>query len=408
MKFIMMMAAAAMAVLIGKVEGSSHLNLRQEKQRKLPVNDAGCSCETETPYPFVADGGEFETSIEVGCVGVSEGVSEVGSYLQICFDIGDLTPNDQGDDSSPTLVTKLNLAAGCSVSDIPQKNGNPIVGKFDLEFVYAEGTDSACEKISKPNCDYPIVAVHADVEKLGMADFLDVAFPVDVNFMVTTDPGSDVNASYFDTLFNGGLLDGQLLNGYCVDTGRTIQLNSWYTGVAYIDDLPGGSIDKPDNLDLVAWLINNYDEGTTYISPGTDIFSITCGKTLSFPGSYAMTSGTMQRAIWYLIDDNQSTSGLGAYNQDWACYLADEAFENGNGFVPGCGHVFPLILVPNTNAQRTIGQTTIVELGVPCETIGETAWAAMPLNGDLDYGLDFPGKNWATYIKYDSINCPSE
>ena len=50
-----------------------------------------------------------------------------------------------------------------------------------------------------------------------------------------------------------------------------------------------------------------------------------------------------------------------------------------------------VILAPVNGQQVIIAQVTLIEVGVPCETIDETAWGE---------GLEFPGKNWAMYFEY--------
>lgn len=342
-------------------------------------------------YPLIAGGGNG-VGTKVGNVAIHD----EGSTLELKLSItDDLTPGDTSDDSSPTKIYQIHAEANCQLSDFPlTKKGSPKNGQFELNIPYADGVSSDTVHIPKPDCGGAeiLIAVHTEVKKLGGLDAFNDIFPVPVEFTITLDTGSNEGASYWDTTFVGdSVLSGETIDGYCIDVSHSIGFGP-HTGKAYnyLDAaLEDTNIDMPENMDLVAWAINNFFPGEIYTA---DVNGDGTAE------SYTMTSGTLQRAIWYLIDDIQSTAGLGSYNDDWAAHIADLATEH-EGYEPGCGDLVPVVIVPDSGSrQHTTIQTTFAAVDFPCYSIGETAWAAMP--GMTELGFQFAGNNWATYLTF--------
>jgi hypothetical protein len=303
-----------------------------------------------------------------------------GEYLYVKYVIdADLTPDDPSDDGVPTLITETHLQVATSLDGIPQKKDNPIPGHFD----YSTELDPG---VTEYTYEIPLtwdagtelyIAAHAVVQKLGGLEGLELALPGSVTMKVKYPTTG--GPSYFPetTVTGGTILDG-VYEGWCADTDNVIYQNTNYTANVYssYEDLPAGLIEYPENLDLVNWIINQGFVGQP--SPGCS-------------GSY--TYGDVQRAIWALIEDNQSTSGLGPWSPCRVNEILAAADASGEGFQPGCDQVVAVILVPVTGGavQIVAAQATFIEVGVPCYTIDETAWGA---------GIEFPGKNWATYFTY--------
>lgn len=282
-------------------------------------------------------------------------------------------------------LTETHVHVATSLEGIPQKNGNPIPGKFD----YMGEHDCVYEVIYEIPLDWDCneeiyIASHAVVKKeTDLADFpgLEAALPDQVT-MIVTHPGTGFGApSYFDATISGGtVLDGRYDN-YCIDTDHTISPGTSYTANVYSSYglLPDGLVEYPENLDLVNWIINQGFVGQSAPSPCTGVY----------------TYGDVQRAIWALVEDEQSTSGLGSWSQCRVDAILAAAYANGEGFIPGCGDQVAVILVPVDESQITIAQVTFIQVGVPCLYIEETAWRGC---------YEFPGKNWALYSTYE-INC---
>jgi hypothetical protein len=227
--------------------------------------------------------------------------------------------------------------------------------------------------------DCPIFAAHAVVERVvGYEPDLDglaAALP-DTVTLKTQFPGGD---SYFNTtVTNGGVLDG-IYDGWCVDTDRTINPGTSYTAEVYssYETLPDGVVEFPENLDLVNYIIN---QGWV-------------GQTSGCGGAY--TYGDVQRAIWTLVDDANSTAGLGSWSQCRVDEILADAYANGEGYVPGgaddCGFVAVILRPISANAQITIAQVTLAALPGTCIEIteDETAWGFGPCQLDKGWGWSF-------------------
>jgi hypothetical protein len=324
---------------------------------------------------LIADGGSPDTAFKVGEVKVWN--DETNLYIEYVV-------TEPG-----WCLVQTHLHAATSPGEIPQtKKGNPKVGQFEYSseypfepceqspapYVIPLGDWAAGEKLS--------IAAHAKVQTIvgweSDLDGFEAALPDQVTMRVVH-PGGD---SYFNvTITNGGDLNGTY-DDWCVDTDHTISPNRNYTADVYssYETLPDGLVEYPENLDLINWIINQNFVGQPSV----------CG------GNY--TYGDVQRAIWELIEDEQSNSGLGSWSQCRVDEIVNAAQLNGGSFEPGCGDVVAVILVPVDGSQLTIAQVTFADVDVPCIPIyrDETAWG-----GDyFDEPLEFPGDSWAMYFEY--------
>jgi hypothetical protein len=324
---------------------------------------------------LIADGGE--TAVDVGEVQVWND----GDYLYVKYIVdADLTPGDASDDGVPTLIYQTHLAVESDLESIPQtKKGNPIPGQFEYSTIHDPGVSEFTYQIPlewDPDTEL-YIAAHAVVKKLGGLTGLELALPDNVTMKVAY-PYSGGPAYFPTTTISGGTTVYGTYYGWCVDTDRTIGNNTDYTANVYssYESLPTGLVEYPENLDLVNWILNQNYVGQT--SPG---------------GYGTYTYGDVQRAIWTLVEDQNSTAGLGPWNQNRVNEILAAAQANGEGFEPGCGEVVAVILVPVTDdgapQQIIIAQVTLIQVGVPCEEITETAWGG---------GTTFGGKQWGTYF----------
>jgi hypothetical protein len=82
------------------------------------------------------------------------------------------------------------------------------------------------------------------------------------------------------------------------------------------------------------------------------------------------TGGDIQRAIWTLIENANSTSGLGSYSQCRVNEIIAAADAGGDGFEPGCDEYVALIQNPCGNAQSGTAaafQITMSQIVLDCE-----------------------------------------
>jgi hypothetical protein len=128
----------------------------------------------------------------------------------------------------------------------------------------------------------------------------------------------------FDFHNNSGLYAGMYAYGWCVDVDRAIYCNTEFQVDSYSSydyyHMPEGAVDKPQNLDLVNWLINTYHHADP----------------IDIPGCYTGQLGweEYQEAVWTLID-HYGALDVGAMK----CvvdYLVAQAEAEGNGFQVSC------------------------------------------------------------------------
>jgi hypothetical protein len=160
---------------------------------------------------------------------------------------------------------------------------------------------------------------------------------------VTINPTYHGGDSYFNTtLSNAGGIDGTY-DGWCVDVDHGISPGNNYSRVnvysSYDPNLPALQ-DHPDKLPLVNYIINQ-----------------------DYPDN-GYTFGDVQRAIWTLIDNRVSTSGLRTWSQDRVNEILADAQANGQGYIPGCNDDVAIIVQPVSRSGETEAQITIVEIPV--------------------------------------------
>ena len=268
------------------------------------------------------------------------------------------------------LISETHLSIETDVASIPQKNGNPIPGKFEyssehdppvVEFTYAIPNTWDID-------DDLFIAAHAVVCSSG---FLNIELTLPDQVYVKVKGAENGDPAYFPevTITGGTNLDGVHL-GWCADTDLGITADTYYLAKVYssYESLPAGKVEYPENLDLVNWILNQDYVGQSSPSGGT------------------YTYGDVQRAIWALIDDTQSPWGLGSWSQARVDEILAAAAAAGEGFVPGCGEVVAIILNPVGEAAQAV----IITIPVPCPGC-ETAWGNGP---------GFSGRNWAMYFEY--------
>ncbi|UCD52870.1 MAG: hypothetical protein JSW27_09565 [Phycisphaerales bacterium] len=336
--------------------------------------------------PFITDltagGGNPESAIDVGDVEVWNDGDDL--FVRYVLD----NPVDPDDPQvGQWCLSQTHLAAEQVLADVPQtKNNSPIPGLFPYG-------DEILP--SDPEATYAIldawaagtelyIAAHAEVQEIigfesDVVGFND-ALPDQVTMSVEYPYGG--GPAYFPTttVTGGTSLDGTYL-GWCVDTDNVIYQNTPYTVNVYssYETLPDGLIEYPENLDKVNYIINQGYVGQP---------SPTCG------GNY--TYGDVQRAIWALVEDNLSTSGLGPWSQCRVDEILAAASANGEGYVPPCGGVFAVILAAVSGQQVVIAQVTTIEVEVPCVPVfdDETAW------GGPYPETRFNDKDWSIYFTY--------
>lgn len=294
-------------------------------------------------------------------------------------DAGTVTVHKEGENLLVTYQTsgdwrlsEVHLEIRGSLAAIPQKNGNPIPGKFTYKAV----VDTSTHTFSIPCADLPqgelYIAAHGVVGE-GSGDTTEE--PCDAELLLPSGyvqacfefPGTDAFANV--TLSNAGDLDGTH-GAWCVDMERGMgDCNVDVMLVSTLDPAANGLVDR-SNFDLLNYLLNQ-----DYSGWGADRDEI-------------------QAVIWALVDDGDWRTGAGVLpNIALAEQILADVIANGAGYVPGHGDYVAVILWPRAELQTTIIKVRLPDCPPPPPSGGEeTAWAG---------NLEFPGKNWALYFTCD-------
>ena len=224
--------------------------------------------------------------------------------------------------------------------------------------------------------------------------------------------GSGVgDPSYFDLNItdSSGILNGSF-DAFCIDTDRPLGFNGFdldndgvynetripvptlgggrfdegnpqpfsatvyssYDSTILADGL-GGLIEKPENLDLVNWILNN-----------------TNGLLAGY------TTGEIQMAIWELMDNTPPSSNdviglnafFGGFDRANVDAIKAVAQVNGEGFVPQAGEKVAIILVPDGNDGAVDGAPDgqIIITAVELARLGDTVFEDLDADGIQDAG----------------------
>jgi len=300
-----------------------------------------------------------------------------------CFKVQFVTENSW-------ILTEVHVDVQTDPSMFPvTKSGNPIVGHFAYSEMFTSSdaiTDFETPCIALPSVDSdfdcPVyVAVHAVVcggiigYKEKKPDFEAFAEYLPATGSLTVShPGE---SSYFDALISGTgtFFDEMTYESWCLNLNRYI-----FSGVTYtVEFLPGleennlvGVIDKPENINLVNYLLN---------------------QDYSHLGGF--TENDIQVSIWNLVEKEDDLEIIPLpYNEEVVSHILEDVYAYGAGFTPGCGDYAAVILIPKDSEGSIVAQVTMIPVLIPCTPVCggcETAWGS---------GTGFPGNSWAMYFRY--------
>jgi hypothetical protein len=272
-------------------------------------------------------------------------------------------------------LSETHLAVVQDPADFPMSpTGNPKNGKF----AYSDAHDCVNSySYEVPVSEGNYIAAHG-VVRYGSAsvESLGVALPGSVSFCTTSQGEPDME-SYFNIEIGASFLEGGQ-EAWCVDADSFIRNLECYDAavLSSYGDLTGTSFEKPENFDLVNWVLNQGFVGR----PGG--------------GGIPYTFGDVQIAIWELVEDVgcPQCGGLGDASEDRAMEIVQLALANGEGYVPGCGEYMGIILLPENPDPESEDeiQALIMPYELKCGG-ADTVWAD---------GCPFPGANWATYFYF--------
>jgi len=306
-------------------------------------------------------------------------------------------------DIYPWVATAVHFHIAATVAGIPHTNsGNPVPGQFEytaeISPPYNQSIVTINNVVIPPGTEYA-VAAHASAVIFGGVEGFNFYLPTGNVNMNVQYPGP---SSYFKlNLSNAGAMNGSY-ECWCIDIGHYITPGTNYAAQLYSSYDPNLLVKVPfinnqignlDELDKVNYIVNHFHAGDI-IQPLTD-----CSTLYGTPT--ALKLGDIQMAIWQIIDADAPPSPGSDWTQQKVNAIKCAAYNNGEGFVPGCNDKIIFIIVVNSSVQFVVGQVTIASIQVPCTTQGETCWA------DGFTGRNFPGANsWATYFLYKPVCTP--
>lgn len=253
------------------------------------------------------------------------------------------------------------------VSDIPQAKGNAVPGRF----TFKEDVGFATEFTQKvPLSKWAggtqlYIAAHADAGTKG-GSIADVCATLPAQVYETYVWPSTDPAWMGDAVITGGTSIDGTYPFWCVNRFMELWTATTYPAdvvCSYrLSQIPAGMIDKPENLDLVNWILNQ-----DFAAKGWGPYSV-------------------QTAIWALLSNDPP-----AIYSDTRPIL-DDAYANGEGFVPTCGQLVGILLFPRDPVTGEYKQPNIIMRPINCVQYGnETVWGK---------GLGFPGNDWSMYFGY--------
>lgn len=286
------------------------------------------------------------------------------------------------------VLTATQAHVGASPADIPlDTNGDPLTGQFDYQTSHTPPVNYFTYQVDVTDLGEVTIAANAVARKVlgeqSNVEILDHILPESMNLTVkfTKDP------SYFETTITGsGVIDG-VYPGNCIDLDHGITpgvtyhmsaVSSYSSNAALLAQL----VDKPENLDLVNYLINQ-----DYSAIGAK-------------------GSEMQAAIWTLLDDKTPTSGIGGitFNQNIVAQLVADAHENGEDYLPECdGKVMVIgnpggdLTNPEIKEQVTMVQVQMITFPNNCQTV----------YSDPEYS-SAAGSAFVQYCLKDPIGCEAD
>jgi hypothetical protein len=266
-------------------------------------------------------------------------------------------------------LTETHLSVVDEPANFPMTpSGNPKNGNFEYSDTHGCVNSFSYEvPTSKGN----FIAAHGVVTCVTEeAEEIDSSLPDSLPFCITSQ-GQENLTSYFEITIEGESFLAGDFPAWCVDADSFIQKACYDADVlSSYEDLSGTSFEKPENFDLVNWVLNqNWEAPYTF--------------------------GDIQMALWLLLEDVgcPQCAGLGDASEERAQEIVDLAVANGEGYLPGCDEYVGIILLP-VNPDETSDkeiQSLVIPYKLHCNDCEETVWAD---------GCGFPGNNWAMYFYF--------
>lgn len=389
----------------------------------LPGAALAHTCDAPAQYPLYA------------------GQTELVGYVYVCND-GDSLTVTYDTSSSGWPISETHLAVGDQLSDIPQKNGNPIPGQFPYKGNHNPMVTEVSYDIPYAAAvgDTVIIAAHAvvwDPDSAGISGTVYVcsdgnesytaynnavlgpdagapeprvgtAYPSAEPYGEQTDAANSVWDDGVGAPFTGG--------NACADwiwERNLMDVDGSVINQA-VNPINGDRVEFTDNFNLPPALSysgtlyassdNAYEAYVNTTTPGAPLISGQTGATVQYPDWWTsdLRQGSVDTSNWQSVE-SAPLAGLvpGAnylFFRSANEYMDEDDLFNGDpGNTPVSMIDVPVQykFVPGAHINPA-GMIWLAEINYYDLANDETAWGAQDEPGTND----FPGKNWATYITY--------
>ncbi len=310
--------------------------------------------------------------------------SDDGTNLNVKYEIANpyLPGGTPASNDGTWRIIKTHTHAGDSLASFPLTNkGAPKIGGFSDNPDEHEGVASVERPLAipTPNDGTLTIGAHAEVEQMtAVPDYLALAeensnikLPQEVNLTVAAG-----TVTYLRALIESNDdLNGFYEHSWCIDPEHPISGGVKYSTVWAVssydgnfteymsggpfDGYIGEHIENPLNLDVVNYIINEFDDNK-YLDENEDPVHM-CN---------------IQQALWMVTNNKYGTCN--DWDEDITEEIVSDALVNGQDYKPGCDDEMVIVLIgdPAEGSSTHDIQTVIVHIPVPCkETWGEeTAW----------------------------------
>lgn len=366
------------------VNGSSNglpAEIVWEQTVTLPV------CDPVTSYPLFAG-----QNWEIGEVQVE---NDTDGKICVKFVLTDVDAIDEG-----WIITEAHVAVGATYEDIPQKNGNPIPGKFTVNVEIDPGvteTEWYCLDYAWTEGVPLVIAAHVNIERPELGHMETYSF--------CAKSGAETG------LVSGGNAAVSSVNPWGTAVPNSVNDITGCTEVAeWIWDPARETSYYADNGDLVEFVQSFNITGT----PTTATLKIAADNSFAYSlnggievdenlaegwrdqavsGNFAPTSPNPLGETVVVIDPNQSGWG-DVYTYDVLSSLLSGANTLNVAGINADWNTTSWSVNPGAVIFKLCGTSEQYVIDIPCNS--ETGWGGTS---------DFPGKNWATYINYTPTVC---
>lgn len=305
-------------------------------------------------------------------------VTKFGNYVRVAYYVT----------NANWTIDRTHLHVAGTKAAIPSDaNGNPLVRNFTHQRKHEAEDTVIYDSINVSALTNVFVSANASVRQAVGCEMDVATINASVPSQVYMRLSLTLSPEYFNMLvydLSGSPIYAGYFAGNCVDLDRPILPGTNYYPYAvssYSSDtaLLSCIIDKPGNLDIVNYIINQ-----------------------PYASTLNATGKEVQAAIWTIIDDDTPVNGAAGltWNQSIVDAIINDAIAKGEGYVPRCDEFFAVLLDQgcSSNSTPTVQQSIF---WLPTNTVpsAQTTIYEQCANA-WGSGFKFAGGGWGMYFKF--------